>query len=99
MQHCGIINQHKDLRCKQRDISMAFMAKRKPTRKSEPAEEAKKDPSVYPLRIRDETLWEAIARFAAQHRWSKNQAITVLLERALVAEQLWAPPGTPETPA
>lgn len=98
MEQCGIINQHKDLRCKQGEITMTFMAKRKPNEKSKPAAEAKKDPSVYPLRIRDEALWEAIARFATQHRWSRNQAITVLLEEALHAHGLWQPLPEPQPP-
>jgi hypothetical protein len=71
---------------------MPGMAKKKPKRSAG-------EPISFQVRVRDETLLAALEGFARRNRWSRNQALIVLLERALAAEQLWAPPGTPNPPA
>jgi hypothetical protein len=56
------------------------------------------EPISFQVRLRDETLLTALEGFARQNRWSRNQALIVLLERALASEGLWHPPAAQSPP-
>jgi hypothetical protein len=56
------------------------------------------EPISFQVRLRDETLLAALQAFAGQNRWSRNQALIVLLERALRTEGLWQPPPAQSPP-